>query len=125
MMYLSTTSGPRLLVAGVLRRAGNVPTSLSAPVELPVSSAEPIDATWVDPVSIAALGQADGQDTVVTYTIGGPGGDPSTPTGAVHIVGGSGEDQLRVITSANEVYQLRSSGWQDLGIAATVLGTQQ
>jgi hypothetical protein len=125
MMYLKTTSGPRLLVAGVLRRAGNIPTSIGTPLELPVSSATPIDATWVDSVSIAALGETDGQDTVVTYPIGGPGGDPSTPIGAVHIVGGSGEDQLRVLTSGDEVYQLRSSGWQDLGIGATVLGTQQ
>jgi hypothetical protein len=134
LMYLRTTSTPRLVIIGVVRR-GNVPTSLGVPIDLPVSAATPIDATWVDADSVAALGGAgvggaggggSGSGvTVTTYTIGGTAGDPSTTADAVHIVGGSREDQLRVITSTGEVLQLASSGWQETSITASLLATQQ
>lgn len=125
LLYLKTATGSRLVVLGVVRSGGNIPSSLGTPLDLPVSSAEPVDATWVDSMSIAALNVTGGKNTVVTYTIGGTGGDPSTPVNAVHIVGGSGEQSLRVITLENQVFQLRSSGWQELGITASVLATQQ
>ncbi|MCU1599102.1 MAG: hypothetical protein JWQ47_2841 [Glaciihabitans sp.] len=124
LMYLKTTSAPRLVIIGVVRR-GDVPTSLGVPIDLPVSSAVPIDATWVDADSVAALGRSGDAVTVTTYTIGGTAGDSSTTGDAVHIVGGSREDQLRVITSTGEVLQLASSGWQETSISASVLATQQ
>jgi hypothetical protein len=124
LMYLKTTSAPRLVIIGVVRR-GDVPTSLGVPIDLPVSSAAPIDATWVDADSVAALASSGGGVTVTTYTIGGTAGDPSTTADAVHIVGGSREDQLRVITSTGQVLQLASSGWQETSITASVLATQQ
>jgi hypothetical protein len=124
LMYLRTTSAPRLVIIGVVRR-GDVPTSLGVPIDLPVSSAAPIDATWVDADSVAALARSGGGVTVTTYTIGGTAGDPSTTADAVHIVGGSREDQLRVITSTGQVLQLASSGWQETSISASVLATQQ
>jgi hypothetical protein len=125
LLYLKTATVPRLVVLGVVRSDGNVPSSLGTPLDLPVTAANPVDATWVDSMSIAALSESGGKDTVVTYTIGGTGGEPSTPVDAVHIVGGSGEQSLRLINLENQVLQLRSSGWQELGITASVLATQQ
>ena len=125
LMYLTTNTGPELVVFGVIRGSGNLPTSFGSPIVLPVSSAEPIDATWADSSSIAALGELDGHDSVTTYTIGGTGGDASVPVDARHIVGGSGQLTLRIIAGDGQVYQLRSSGWQELGITASVLATQQ
>jgi hypothetical protein len=125
MMYLKTAAGPRLLVAGVIRR-GNVPTSLGAPQDLPVSAATPVDATWADNDSVAALTVAsDGvTNTIVTYTIGGTASDPSTTADDVHGVGGNG-GLLRLVTSEGHVLELRSSGWQDTNVTASVLATQQ
>jgi hypothetical protein len=125
LLYLKTSTGPQLVVLGIVRGDGNVPTGFGTPLTLPVSDANPIDATWVDSASIATLGDVDGHDTVVTYTVGGTGGDASIPVDARHIVGGSGEAALRLITNDEEVFQLRSSGWQELGISASVLATQQ
>jgi hypothetical protein len=124
LVYLKTDSGPRLIVAGIIRRAG-VPTSLGPLLDLPVSSADPIDATWVDPSTVAALGRVGDEDTVISYVIGGSETDASTTTDAVHLVGGSDADSLRLITAAGEVQQLRSSGWQNIGIVASILATQQ
>ncbi|HEY4268523.1 MAG TPA: LpqB family beta-propeller domain-containing protein [Galbitalea sp.] len=126
LLYLKTSTGPQLVVLGVVRGDGNVPTGFGTPLLLPVSDANPIDATWVDAESVAALGDIDGHDTVITYTVGGTGGDASIPVNARHIVGGSGEAILRLITNDEQVFQLRSSGWQELvGMSASLLATQQ
>jgi hypothetical protein len=124
LIYLATSTGPRLIVAGIVRRAG-VPTSLGDLLDLPVSSDDPIDATWVDPMTVAALASGDSQDTVISYTIGGTPGDPSTTEGAVHLVGGIDSDSLRLITESGEVQELRASGWQNIGVIASLLATQQ
>jgi hypothetical protein len=124
LMYLRTTGVPRLVIVGIVRRA-NVPTSLGVPLDLPVTAAVPVDATWVDAQSVAALGESDGEATVTTYTIGGTVGDSSATSDAVHLVGAGREDLLRVITSKGRILQLAPSGWQSTDITATVLATQQ
>jgi hypothetical protein len=124
LAYLATESGPQLAVAGIVRRAG-LPTSLGELLELPVSSGQPIDATWVDPSTVAALASDGGEDTVVSYLIGGSPGDPSTTEGAVRIVGGGDANSVRLLTQSGEVQQLRASGWQSIGVVASVLATQQ
>jgi hypothetical protein len=124
LMYLSTTTGPRLLVSGVIRRAG-IPTSLGDPLDLPVSADNPIDATWVDPSTVAALGSDSNGDAVTSYVLGGSPGDESRTDGAVRLVGGVDSDSLRLITDTGEVQELRASGWQSIVSVATLLATQQ
>jgi Lipoprotein LpqB beta-propeller domain/Sporulation and spore germination len=124
LIYLATTAGPRLIVAGIVRRAA-VPTSLGNLLDLPVSSAQPIDATWVDSTSVAALGTVGGADTVISYLIGGSPGESSTTEGGVRLVGGVDSDSLRLLTQSGQVQQLRASGWQNIGVAASILATQQ
>jgi Lipoprotein LpqB beta-propeller domain/Sporulation and spore germination len=124
LIYLSTSAGPRLVVAGVIRRAG-VPTLLGDLLDLPVSSIAPIDATWVDSETVAALGSDETGDVVTTYLIGGSPGDVSRTDSAVRLVGGTDIDSLRLLTDTGEVQQLRASGWQNIGVVASVLATQQ
>jgi len=124
LIYLNTAEGPRLVVAGIIRHDG-VPAGLGPLLDLPVSTATPIDATWVDATTVAALGSVGDTDTVTPFLIGGSPGDPSTTTDAARLVGGSDLDTLRLITVNGQVQQLRSSGWQNLGVSATILATQQ
>ena len=124
LIYLSTTTGPRLLVAGVIRRAG-VPIALGDPLDLPVSADNPIDATWVDPSTVAALGSDSNGDAVTSYVLGGSPGDESRTDGAVRLVGAVDADSLRLITDTGEVQELRASGWQSIVSVATLLATQQ
>jgi len=124
LVYLITSAGPQLIVAGI-KRTGGVPTSLGQLLQLPVSSAQPIDAAWVDASTVAALGSADGEDTVISYVVGGSPGEASTTEGGTHIVGGGDADSLRLITGSGQVQQLRATGWQDIGVVASVLATQQ
>ena len=123
LLYLATSAGPLLVVAGIVRRGG-VPASLGDPLDLPVSSGDPIDATWVSSTTVAALASGDSQDTVISYMIGGTPGDASTTEDAVRLVGGIDSDSLRLITDSGEVQQLRASGWQNIAVAS-MLATQQ
>jgi hypothetical protein len=126
LMYLDTPAGPRLDVAGVLRHGtDNVPISLGPLLDLPVSTATPIDATWVDDRSVAALAETSSSDSVTTFTIGGAADEPTLLTDGARIVGGSTVDGLRVLTTTGQVQQLRSSGWQNTGTTASILATQQ
>jgi hypothetical protein len=124
LIYLSTSGGPRLVVAGISRRGG-VPAALGVLLDLPVSPVNPIDATWVDATTVAALGSDDDGDVVTSYVIGGSPGDPSRTDGAVRLVGGGDSDSLRLLTEGGQVQQLRASGWQDIGVVASILATQQ
>jgi hypothetical protein len=124
LLYLNTDAGPRLRVAGILRHGG-VPTGLGPMLDLPVTSDEPIDATWMDDRTVAALSHSIIGSVVNAYEIGGPAVDLGTANDAVHIVGGNGQDQLRVLTSDKRLLQSRTSGWQSTGLTADVLATQQ
>jgi hypothetical protein len=124
LVYLATSSGPRLIVAGIIRRAG-LPTTLGDPLDLPVSSASPIDATWVDASTVAALGSDQNGSVVTSYVIGGSPGDTTRTDDAVRLVGGAASDSLRLITDTGQVQALRASGWQNIGVVATVLATQE
>ena len=124
LIYLATGTGPRLIVAGIIRRGG-VPTSLGPLLDLPVSSATPIDATWVDPSTVAVLNEASGEEAVTSYPIGGSPSEATTTEGAVHLVGAVDIDSLRLITSTGQLQQLRAGGWQDINATASILATQQ
>jgi spore germination protein GerM len=125
LVYLQTSTGPELEVAGVLRRADGVPIGLGTPLELPISTLNPIAATWVDDQSVAALGNSGDEDTVITYTVGGTASAPASTTNAVSIAGGSSIDDLRLLNSSDQLQQLRSSGWQSIGVKASLLAIQQ
>jgi hypothetical protein len=124
---LETASGPRLIVAGVARDADDVPLSLSASVvDLPVGGAALIDAAWVDGVTVVAL-SGSGEDTSVeAYAIGGQSASLGTLANGVAIVGGNGVEGTRVLDAAGQV--LRPGGgssWQETGLVASFLATQQ
>jgi hypothetical protein len=124
LVYLSTIDGPRLIVAGIVRRNG-VPTALGALLDLPVSDAQPIDSTWVDASTVAALASRSGANSIISYAVGGSSGDASTTEGAVRLVGGEDTGTLRLLTQSGQVQQLRASGWQNIGVVASILATQQ
>lgn len=124
---LATASGPRLIVAGVTRGADDVPLSLSATVvDLPVGGAPLIDAAWVDGITVVVLSSDGGETTVDAYAIGGQSSSLGALAGGVTIVGGNGVEGTRVLDAAGGV--LRPGGgssWQETGLTASFLATQQ
>ncbi|CAN5222500.1 MtrAB system accessory lipoprotein LpqB [soil metagenome] len=127
LLLLSTPVGPRLIVVGIIRQ-DNVPVALGQPLDLPVGSEAPLDATWVDDRTVATVAvDADGHSFVTAFEIGGPSVSLGRVDGALTIAGGaSGTDGLRVLTAAGEIWRPRGSeGWVATGIKAGFLATKQ
>jgi hypothetical protein len=128
LMLFATEFGPRLSVAGIVRRDG-VPAQLGAAVQLPIDLGSPgIGAAWVDENTVALLAASDteGNADVTLYTLGGPTVSDGRISGGVSIVGGNGgSNGLRVMTADGDLYLSRGNGWADLNTSVTFIGTQQ
>lgn len=127
LMLSSTTLGPRLSVAGVIRTDG-VPTSLGAPISLPIDRASTaLDATWVGDNTIATLTlpSSDEQSAVTVYQLGGPSQSFGRVASGATLTGGNGTDGLRVVTTEGRVFIRRGNGWADTGDSVTFAATQQ
>ena len=124
---LDTASGPRLIVAGVVRNADDVPVNLTPEVvELPVGEADLVDVAWVDGVTVVALSGSGGTATADSFVIGGQSGSLGSPLDGISIVGGNGLEGTRVLDADGQV--LRPGGgdsWQSTGLVASFLATQQ
>lgn len=125
LVALDTADGPRLFVAGIVRDADLVPTALTGTVDMPIGSAALLDAAWVDGVTVVAL--SGGTLTAVdAYEIGGQHTGLGSLNGGVAIVGGNTLDGTRVLDEFGNV--LRPGGessWQDTGVDASFLVSQQ
>jgi hypothetical protein len=126
LVGLSTAGGPRLVVAGVQRNADLAPTALITPLDLPVGSSAIRDAAWVDGVTVVVLSGAGALTSIDSYDIGGQQAGLGAVSGGVEIVGGNSIDGTRVRTSEGAVLRPGSgTSWQDTGIVASFLVSQQ
>lgn len=126
LVYLSTPSGPQLLVYGIVRQQGNVPVQLVEPVSLPVRSGTAIDAAWVGSSSVATLTGDDGSVEVTAYNLGGPSQDLGDVDGATQLVTtGSNTDGLRVLADGEVWRPQGSQAWVQTGLDASFLAVQQ
>lgn len=125
LLYFMADGGPRLAVAGITRQEG-MPTALGELELLPVPSGVPVDATWVDEITVATLSRSGASTAVTATTIGGPSESLGELTGGQTIVGGNdGTVGLTVLTGDGELFRSRATVWQKTGISASFLATQQ
>lgn len=126
LVYLSTPSGPQLLVYGIVRQQGNVPVQLVEPETLPVRSGAPIDAAWVGSSSVATLSGTDDSVEVTAFNLGGPSQDLGDVDGATQIVtAGSNTDGLRVLADGEVWRPQGSQAWVRTGLDASFMAVQQ
>lgn len=125
LVALQTGDGPRLLVYGIQRDKNLIPVGLVTPLALPIGDAPLRDAAWVDGVTVVAL--TDGTLTSVdAYEIGGQHTGIGALNAGVQIVGGNGIEGTRVLDDQGNVLQPGGGTlWQDTGIDASFLVTQQ
>jgi len=126
LLSLTTDEGAVLGIAGINRQEGK-PQLLGEFTVLSTSDATPLDAAWVNDRSVVSLTAAGTFARVITYDIGGPSTDIGMVEGGVSItaVGSGGTAFLRVLSSDGTVWKPRSTTWQDTGIDASFLATQQ
>lgn len=126
LLYLSTSLGPRLAVAGIIRDQKNLPTALGPLEYLPVAASEPIDATWVDSRTVATVSRGSEIAPITLYGIGGPSEPLGQVPDATAIVGGNGgADGLRTLRSTGDVLRPQGSSWVSTGLSARLLATKQ
>ncbi|MES2092889.1 MAG: LpqB family beta-propeller domain-containing protein [Actinomycetota bacterium] len=128
LMLLSTPTGPRLVVAAILRNEKLVPTGIGpAIVDVSLGNGVAVDATWVDQWTVGTLQTADGQSRVELYAIGGQKTALSSLGSSRQIVGGNkGKDGLRVRGGADSaVYTWGGSSWQSSKVTVDFIATQR
>ena len=128
LALLDSGQGSRLAVASIVRDENGTPLRLTSPVlELDADAGSPIDATWVDNVTVATLTRpGETEDPVVTMQqVSGRVVDLGKVPGAVSIVGGNGRSNLRVLTADGLLQVPRGNGWQRAGSGVAVLATQR
>lgn len=124
---LATDAGPRLIVAAIIRdqNRNQAPLSFGEPkLDVVTDSGTAIDATWVDELRVATLSRVGAAYSVTSHQIGGRTSSLGSPGEAVAIVGGNGENGLRVMGADGIISVRRGSGWQG-GPQATFLATQR
>ncbi|MDQ1526912.1 MAG: hypothetical protein QOG18_1525 [Microbacteriaceae bacterium] len=115
-MYLSTNAGPRIIVSAIVRSADQNQRPLSlvtdSILDATAGSGTPIDATWVDGLSVATLSIVNGQPTVYLYQLGGSRTSLGRPDASSEIVGGNGGTAgLRLLAADGSIEALRGSSW--------------
>lgn len=132
-MLLSTPTGPRLIVAAILRDEKFAPTGLGVPiVDTSVGDGSAVGATWMDQWTVATLvdsdsQSADGESKVDLFVIGGKQTSVAPLPAAQQIVGGNdGLTGLRIVGATDSaVYTYSGSTWQGSKVVVDFLGTQR
>ncbi len=128
LMLLSTPTGPRLMVAAILRNEKLEPTGLGpAIVDVSLGNGVAVDATWVDQWTVGTLITADGESRVELFAIGGQKTALSSLIPSRQIVGGNkGKDGLRVVgRDDSAIYTWGGSSWQSSKVAVDFIATQR
>jgi hypothetical protein len=126
LVALQTSSGPQLLVAGIIRDKDLIPTSFAQPYYVAVGPGELLSASWVNSGTVVALSQNGDTDSVTTYDLGGETQELGSVDSAVQVVGGNGTPGIRVLDSSGTVFSPSGTvGWQETGAKASFLASQQ
>lgn len=122
---LSTATETRFVVSAI-ERNGSGPVSLDAPLLLGTSDGVPLDATWIDEVTVAALSRLpSGEERILAQRIGGESIDLDAPDDSVTIVGSNSVRDLRALTADGSLTVQRGVGWQERLDGVGLLATQQ
>ncbi|MCU1442459.1 MAG: hypothetical protein JWQ59_609 [Cryobacterium sp.] len=122
---LTSGSDTRLVVAAVKRDKG-IPVGLGEPVELASFEGTPLDATWVDDVTVASLTRSpSGEERILAQKIGGVRTPLASAPESVSITGGNTLRELRSLSATGRLEIQRGVGWQARIEGVKLIATQQ
>ncbi|MFC5929173.1 hypothetical protein D6T64_14105 [Cryobacterium melibiosiphilum] len=122
---LSTATETRFVVAAIERSAA-APVGLGAPLLLATNDGVPLDATWIDELTVASLTRLpSGEERIMAQRIGGESIDLDAPDDTLTIVGSNSVRDLRALTADGSLTVQRGVGWQERLGAVGLLATQQ
>ncbi|TFD48996.1 hypothetical protein E3T55_13260 [Cryobacterium frigoriphilum] len=122
---LRTATETRFVVTAI-ERNDSAPVALGAPLLLATNDGVPLDATWIDELTVASLGRLpSGEERILAQRIGGESLDLDAPADTVTIVGSNSVRDLRALTSDGSLTVQRGLGWQERLDGVGLLATQQ
>jgi hypothetical protein len=125
LAFLTMDGQPRLVVASVIRDKDGTPTGLGEPIDLAEGAGKPVDATWVDSLSVAsATLTSSGDNAIVQQQIGGTTTALADAADVVSLVGSNDVVGLRVLASDGTILQQSANTWQVRAADVSVLATQ-
>lgn len=120
-------SGARAFVVGILRNARGAPVAVTR-ARFPVATAAgtAIDATWVDPVTVATVVKTQtGDDAVRTQVVGGVDTALGRLANASGLVGATKETDITALLDNGNLATRRGSVWIPSSAGVQVLGVQR
>jgi len=117
----------RLVVSSVARDELGTPTALGAPIDLVVPAGYPVDAVWLDAITVAVAGSDDtGRGNIVRQVVGGESVSYTGVGAVAGLAGGSAVVHLSVLSPSGVLSQPRgTSSWLVSATGVTALLTVQ
>ena len=117
----------RVVVSSVARDERGTPTALGAPIDLVVPAGYPVDAVWLDAITVAAAGSDDtGRGNIVRQVVGGESVSYTGVGAVAGLAGGSAVVHLSVLSPSGVLSQPRgTSSWLVSATGVTALLTVQ
>ena len=117
----------RVVVSSVARDEQGNPIALGAPLDLVVPAGYPVDAVWLDSITVAVAGSDDsGRGNIVRQVVGGESVSYTGVGSVASLAGGSAVVHLSVLSPSGVLSQPRgTSSWLVIATAVTALFTVQ
>ncbi len=114
------------LVVAAVKRDKNVPVGLGEFVELAPVDGMPLDATWVDELTVASLSMLpSGEERIVAHQIRGMRTPIASSPDTVSITGGNTVRELRALSATGLLEVQRGVGWLARIDGVDLVATQQ
>ena len=117
----------RVVVASVARDERGIPTELGTPIDLVAPAGYPVDAVWLDAITVAVAGSdGSGHGSIVRQVVGGESQSYARAGSVVSLSGGSAVTQLHVLQRDGVLDQPRgTTAWYVTATGITALLTVQ
>lgn len=117
----------RVVVSSVARDERGTPTALGAPIDLVAPAGSPVDAVWLDAITVAVAGADDtGRGNIVRQVVGGESVSYTGVGAVADLAGGSAVVHLSVLSPSGVLSQPRgTSSWLVSATGVTALLTVQ
>lgn len=123
---LVTVGAATKLVVAAVTRDKSVPAGLGELKELATIEGTPLDASWVDELTVASLSQLpNGDARILAQQIGGVSTQIAASPGTVSIAGGNTLRELRALSAEGNLQVQRGVGWQVRIGGVDLVATQQ
>lgn len=126
LALLRSGTDAQFVVAAIKRDNNAVPVGLGQPIVLSAGAGVPLDATWIDELTVGSLIRLpSGEERIVAQQIGGGTTVLESAPGSVAIAGSNTLRELRALSAGGALQMQRGVGWQERIDEVVLIATQQ